>query len=257
MSKSDQQAVKQQAQGQMAQNNANETSTNTQLQGVLGTAQSNAASLLPGVVSGYSDIQSGGGYDPSILGNINSTYGDLASTGGISPGQETAIKNEASQAARSTYQTASDQAQRQMAATGGYGVSGSITGSLARQGSEAASTAANAATAQLAPIEQQGKIAGAAGLSNTQQNLASNKLAATQGLTNVYGMNETQVNATVGQILQNYQQTGQLNNQDMSILTNLAEQPGVFDKIVSTIGTLGGAATGVMSALVPKKIQMT
>ena len=98
-------------------------------------------------------------------------------------------------------------------------------------------------------MQQQGQIAGAAGLSTVQQNMAGNKLAATGGLTNVYGMNEQQVTATVNQIIQNYQMTGQLDNQDLSILTNLANQPGVFDKIVSTIGTLGGAGAGVIAAI--------
>ena len=79
--------------------------------------------------------------------------------------------------------------------------------------------------------------------------MAGNKLAATGGLTNVYGMNEQQVTATVNQIIQNYQMTGQLDNQDLSILTNLANQPGVFDKIVSTIGTLGGAGAGIINAI--------
>ena len=51
------------------------------------------------------------------------------------------------------------------------------------------------------------QVAGATGLSNVQQNIAGNRLQATTGLTNIYGMNETQVNTTVGQILQNYQQT--------------------------------------------------
>ena len=249
MGKSDQAAAKNQANQNIATNNANESTNNAQLQSILGTAQSNASSIMPAAVSGYSDIQSSGGYDPSILGQINSTYGNLATTGGISATDATSMENQAAEAARSTYSTASDSASRALASTGGYGLSGSIIGDLARTGSDAAATATNAADANIAGLRQQGEIAGASGLSGVQQNMASNKLAATSGLTNIYGMNESQVNTTVGQILQNYQQTGQLNNQDLAVLTNLANQPGVFDKIVSTIGTLGNAAAGVMGSV--------
>lgn len=251
MSKSDQNAAKNQANQQTTQNNTNETAANGQLQSILGTASSTAASVLPSVVSGYSDIASSGGYDPSVLGTANATFGNLANNGGISGADATAIEDKAASAARSTYSTGADAAQRAQAATGGYGVSGSIGASLARKGSDAAAAAVTGADASIAGLKQSGEVAGATGLVNTQQNIASNKLQATSGLTNVYGLNENQVNSTVGQILQNYQQTGQLNNQDLSILTNLANQPGVFDKIVGTIGTLGGAAAGIISGVKP------
>jgi len=249
MSKSAQNQVKTATQQQQQQNDTIATNIDNQINSVQGTAASTAASILPGVTSGYSDIAATGGYDPSVLGSINSTYGNLATTGGITPDQIASMQDTASQAAQSTYQTGAAEAEREQAATGGYGVSGSILGNLARKGSEAGAQAAESVEGSIAGLQQQGQIAGAAGLSSTQQNIASNKLAATSGLTNIYGMNEQQVTATVSQILQNYQQTGQLNNQDLSILTNLANQPGVFDKIVSTIGSLGGAASGIMNAL--------
>ena len=147
-------------------------------------------------------------------------------------------------------QTGQDSAARASAATGGYGATGgAIQANLARQGSQAAATAVEDTNASITGLKQSGMIAGAQGLNTSQQNQATNKLSATAGLTNIYGMNESQVSTTVSQILQNYQQTGQLNNQDLTILTNLANQPGVFDKIVGTIGTLGGAAAGVMSGI--------
>ena len=267
MSKSDQNAAKQAAQGQISQNNANESSANTQLQGILGTAQSTAASILPGITSGYSDLAStGGGVDPnSQAAYQNLAAGlpqatNLATTGGLDPATIDAMKSEASQAARSTYQTSADQVARTAAATGGYGSTAALQDQLAREGSNAASQAVNNSQATIGQLQQSGQIAGvsalgtemasgAGGLAATQQNVTGNKLAALGGSTNIYGMNEQQVTSTVGQILQNYQQTGQLNNQDLAILTNLANQPGVFDKIVSTLGTLGGAAAGIIKAV--------
>ena len=250
MSKSDQNAVKSQANNQIATNNANEANANQTAQGVLSTAQGTAASLLPSITGGYQDIASTGGYDPTIAGTINTTFGNLATTGGVSDADANAMQNQAAEAAKSTYQTGQDAAARSSAATGGYGATGgAIQANLARQGSQAAATAVEDTDASITGLKQSGMIAGAQGLNTSQQNQATNKLSATAGLTNIYGMNESQVSTTVSQILQNYQQTGQLNNQDLTILTNLANQPGVFDKIVGTIGTLGGAAAGVMSGI--------
>lgn len=252
MSKSDQNAVKQQANNQINKNNQNETQVNGQLQSILGTAQNNAASVLPTATSTYSDIASTGGFSPDAYSSITGTYQNLMSNGGISDADATAIKNEAAGAARSSYSTASSEAARQSAITGGYGgTSGAIQASLARQGSAAASSAANTADANIATIRQQGKEAGAAGYTNLENSVASNRLTAASGASNLYGLNLNEVNSTVSSILQNFQQTGQLNNQDMSILTNLANQPGVFDKIVGTIGTLGGAAAGIIKAVAP------
>lgn len=250
MSKADQNAVKQQTKDQVNQNNANMNATNTQLQSILGTAESNASSLMPAAVSGYSDILSTGGYDPAITGSINTGYSDLAKTGGISPADEAALRSSAALGAQGAYKTAQDQAMRSKTATGGYGdTSGVIAADLARKGSQAASDAEIKADASIVGLKQSGKEAGLSGLSTVQQNQAGNKLAAAGGITNIYGLNESQINSTVDAILRNYQQTGQLNNQDLSILTNLANQPGVFDKIVGTIGTIGGAAAGTLSGL--------
>jgi hypothetical protein len=210
MSKADQQAAKSQAQQQITANKQFQQQTGEQLQSILGGYQSQAGSILPSVISGYSDI---------------------ASTGGISPGDIAAIQSRASESARSAYDVGASQAQRASAATGGYGTSGSIANTLARQGSQAASRASVDTSASLAGL------------------LSQNKLAAIGGLSNVYGLTENEINHTINAILQNYQMTGQLNNQDLAILTNLANQPGVFDKIVGTIGTLGGAAAGVLSGV--------
>lgn len=241
MGKADQKALKNQANAAIAQNNANMQGLNTQLQSILGQEQGVASSLLPGVTAGFSDIMSGGGLDPTA----KATYADFAQTGGISPASETAMRNRAGEAATSAYSTAGDKARRMMSATGGYGSGAGLLSSMARQGSQAAAQATEDTSATLAGMKQQGMLAGAGGLQSGLQT----KLQALSGMGNLYGLTENQINATVGNILQNYQQTGQLNNQDMQILQNLANQPGVFDKIVGTIGTLGGAAGGIMSGI--------
>jgi hypothetical protein len=250
MGKADQNQAKQAARAQTDSNNAQGGAIGGQLNSILGTAQSTAGSLQPQVTNHYEDIFSSGGYNPAILGDIRDNYRNFASTGGISDVDATAIRNRAADTASSTYKVAADQAQRTASATGGYGdVSAAVSADLARKGSQAASTAVTGADASIVGMRQAGKEFGVAGLGQTEQNIASNKLAATAGLTNVYGLNEAQVSATVDSIIKNYQTTGTLNNQDLTILTNLANQPGVFDKIVGTIGTLGGAAAGVMSGV--------
>jgi len=250
MSKADQKQAKNQAEEQLHKNQANSDTAANITGDVLDTAKTTAKNLLPSVTTGYTDIQTTGGYDPSVLGRINAGYSDLADTGGVSDVDASAMRNRAMQAARSTYEIGQDEAARSAAATGGYGATGgAIQESLARKGSQAAAAAAGSADASIAGLRQSGKIAGIGGLSGVQQNMASNRLTATGGLANVYGMTESQVTRTVDQILQNYQQTGQLNNQDLTILTNLANQPGVFDKIVGTIGTLGGAAGGILTGI--------
>ncbi len=210
MSKADQQAVKSQAQNQISANNQFASQTGSQLQGILGGFQGIGKSILPSVVSGY---------------------GDIASTGGISPEQISAIQSRASGAASGAYDTAASDYRRQLAGTGGYGLSGSGIDTLARKGSQAAAGTAVDTSASLAGLQ------------------SSNRLAAIGGLANVYGLTESEALQTVNQILQNYQATGQLNNQDLSILTNLANQPGIFDKILGTVGTIGGAAAGVLGSL--------
>lgn len=250
VSKADQKALKGQAQQSIAQNNAQSTAINTQLQDTLVGAKGVQSSVLPGITSTYGDIAQTGGYDPSILGDIRTTYGDFAKTGGISDVDATAMRNRSAEAAKGAYDVGINQAQRAATATGGYGdVSGAIVGDLARKGSQAAATSVTAANADIAKLRQTGKLEGAEGLQRTEQGLTGNKLAAAGGLTNVYGLSTSEVNSTVDSILRNFQANGQLNAQEQQILAQLATQPGIFDKIMSTIGTLGGAAAGILSGV--------
>lgn len=249
MSKADQNAARSRSEQNIASNKAQSGEISGQLQDVLGGAKSTASSILPQVTSGYGDVlSSGGGYDPSVLGTIRNTQTNLAQTGGISDTDAVAMRNRAARAGQSTYEDQGKIAQRAVSGTGGYGYSGAITGDLARKGSEAASRAVTDSNADIAKLRQTGKIAGAAGLADTEQKQVANRLQAASGLGNVYGLNLNEVNNTVDNILRNYQVTGQLNAQDEEILTNLANQPGMFDKIIGTIGVLAGAGAGVAGA---------
>lgn len=252
MSKADQRNVKSQAQAQQQQTNTNAGAAGEQISSVLGTAKTNADAALPGIQSGYSDIAGTGGFDPAIIGQIQGTYSDFAKTGGISDASATAMRNRSAEAAKGTYDVAAAGAERARAATGGYGdTSAAVSSDLARKGSQAASTAVTGIDASIAALRQSGQLAGAGGLVSSTQAQTGNKLAALGGMTNIYGLNENEVNSMVDAIIKNYQTQGTLNNQDLSILTNLANQPGVFDKIVSTIGTIGGAGAGVLGVVKP------
>ena len=249
MSKADQKALKQQAKNTIASTNQQSQQISGQLNDVLGESRSNASAMLPGITSGYSDIQSSGGYDPSVLGDVRSTYTNLARTGGIDENAATAMRNRAQRSAQGVYEDVGRTAQRAASATGGYGYSGAIAGDLARKGSEAAERASTSSNADIAKLRQTGMEAGAAGLSDTENKLAGNRLTALQGQSNVYGLNLNEVNNTVDGIIKNFQANGQITAQEQQILANLANQPGIFDKIMSTIGTLGGAAAGVMGGV--------
>jgi hypothetical protein len=267
MSKAQQSQTYNNAQNQQTLNNANEATANTTLQGALGTAQGNAASMLPGIMSGYSDIAgTGGGINQtsndtysSLAGGLDSAK-SLAANGGISPASIQAMEDQASQAAQSTYATGAAQEARTAAATGGYGNTAALQAQNQRQSGQAAAQATTNELASITGMQQAGEEAGtsllgsemstgAGGLAQQQQNQTANKLAAVGGEANVYGMNVQQATATVSQILQNYQQTGQLNNQDMSIMANIAEQPGIFSQVISGLGSLGGLAGSLMTGI--------
>src|SRR6266478_3328728 len=205
MSKADQQALRQQTKNTIASTNQQSGQISGQLQDILGGAKSTASSMLPGITSGYSDIQSTGGYDPSILSDVRSKYGNLARTGGIDESAATAMRNRAQRSAQGVYEDVGRQAERSASATGGYGYSGAIAGDLARKGSEAAERASTSSNADIAKLRQTGMEAGAAGLSETENRMAGNRLTALQGQGNIYGMNLNEVNQTVDNIIRNFQ----------------------------------------------------
>lgn len=250
MSKSQQKSTYNTASGQVQTNTSNEAAANAQLQGVLGTAQQNTSNLYPAITGGYGDVYSTGGYDPGALTTITNDATNLATTGGVTPAQVGALQDESAAAAASAYKTAGAEAQRRAAITGGYGEGGAIDAYMARQASNAGSAAAQQAIGTITPMIQQGEIAGAGILNTTQQNMAANKLAALGGTSNIYGLNDAQVTATLNQILTNYNQTGQLNANDIKIMAEIANsQKGLGANLLNIIQTLGGVASGIMGSL--------
>lgn len=250
MSKSQQKSTYNTANAQIQSNNDNEAAANSVIQGVLGTAEQNASSLYPAVTAGYEDIYSTGGYDPGALTTITNDATNLATTGGITPAEVGALQDESAAAAASAYKSGQSEAERQKAVTGGYGESGAIDAAMARGASNAGSAAAQQAIGTITPMIQQGEEAGAGILNTTQQNMAGNKLAATGGAANMYGLNASQVTATINQILTNYQQTGQLNASDIKLMGDIANaQKGWGANLMGAIQTLGGTAAGIMGGI--------
>jgi hypothetical protein len=248
MSKSDQNAQRAAITQDISQTQKKSGDISGQLNEILGGARETNDYTLPHITGNYEDILSSGGYNPSIGGNITNTYTNFMNTGGISDSDAVAMRNRAQRAAQGTYEDAGKIAERQQAATGGYGASGAILGDLARKGSQAAERASTDTNADIAKLVQTGKLAGASGLSDMQNREAQNRLAAAGGLSNIYGLNINEVNNTVDNIVRNFQVTGQLTNADRQILADLANQPGVYDKIINTIATLGGTGAGVIKA---------
>lgn len=247
---------------------------NTQLQGFLDQGD------LPNVSSNYRDIAATGGYDPNQAANVTRSYEDIgttggydispviqgyaefAKTGGISPEQISGIKNEASQAARSTYQTAQSEAQRQKSVTGGFGYNAGIEDSLARKGSEAAARAASTAGATLAPLEQQGKLAGLGGQVNANNSIVANRLSGLAGegnfLQNKAGNKLAALSGSSGIdanllnfILQNYSNTAGLTSSLAGTQAGLAKQPGFGTNLLTGLQSIGGVGAGILGAIAP------
>lgn len=234
---------------QVSQTRDQGKSQDQQLQGEMAGYNKNADALFPGVASGYSTIAGTGGYSPEALNTLNSGYQDFINTGGIAPSDEAAMINKAGQVGRSAYRTGSDQLSRQIAATGGYGFTAANVNQLARGESEAASNATNNAEAALVGMKQSGKLSGLSGVGQTQQNLVGNQLNALNGSSQLYSTNVQAAQNTMQQILQNFATTGQLSNEDIKILSGIASEPGWGTNTINAIGTIGGAAAGVMSGL--------
>lgn len=222
---------------------------NNQLQGVLGNYQSNSNSLYSPITSGYSSLSaSGGGYNPTDVSTIEGTYNDLSS-GGISPQQLQAMTGQAQQTAASAYKTGEQQLENNIASTGGYGFSGAAEANLARQGSQAASSATNNLLSSLVAQQSQNKIAGASGLNTLNQGMTANQLAALGGQSNIYNTNVNASTNTLQQILQNYQTTGTLTNNDLQTLAKIGAENGWGSNLSNFIQMGAGASAGILGAL--------
>lgn len=183
---------------------------NDQLQGILGSTQTSG-------LSGAGEA-------------ANTGFSNLAATGGYNPSQISALKDEGSEAARSSYQTGSDAYSRALAASGGYGASGDATANLARQGSQAASTAAVSTDANIA------------------QNQIQNQLAGLSGQAGLYGLNQGVMLNLLNTMLGNKSATNAATNQTLGLQQGLALAPGNAQIATGDVlSALGDAASAYAS----------
>jgi hypothetical protein len=247
MSKSDTATAKNQAQKNISGIAAGGAVNQEQIGGMLDTARSTSAGVLPSIIGGYSDISSTGGYDPAILGNLRSGYQNMATTGGVSPESEAALGSQAASGARSVYDTLRANAARTSTSTGGYGDTSAIQANLARQGANAATASTSELGAKLAGMKQSGTIAGLAGIGTTEQGVAQGRLAGLGGLGNVYSQNLNQETNAMSQLIDNYAKQYGLTSGETQTLQKIAAMPGFGTNLMSGIIGLGGVASGAMT----------
>lgn len=221
------------------------------LKGATGAYQNNASGLFPGLSAGFGDIASTtGGYDPSILSGLNSKYQDFANYGGISPSDTAALQNQASQTARSSYQTGEDQLKRNISATGGYGFGASAINSLAAKGADASGTAINDINARIAGQKSSNQLAGLQGQAGLQQSQVNNRLSGLSGQQGIYNTNVAATQNSLEQIIKNFQVTGSLTAQDLQTLTALSKaQPNWWETVMQVANPIGGALSGIGTAI--------
>jgi hypothetical protein len=244
MGKSDQQKARGQISDNLNKVQAQGDANQTFLQGLYGESKSRADEMYPTVASGYADIASTGGYDPSVVGRLSGGYQNLATTGGIDEAGATAMRNRAAEGAKSVYSVLGDSAQRQ-AAAGGGSASAIELSALNRGGGQAASRAVTDTDANIAGLRQTGTIAGLSGESNLQGDVAKGRQTGVAGQASLLGMNFAQQQDAVSNILKNYQISGQLSQSDLQMLQELSKTPGLFDNIMKGISVASGAAMGV------------
>jgi hypothetical protein len=176
---------------------------NSQLQSFLGSlSNSPAASSLPSIESGLQNF---------------------SATGGITPGMTSSIDDQAAQAAQGAYSTASDTANRQLAATGGYGDVGAIDANLARTGSAAGANAVNSANSQLVPLT------------------TSNELSGLTGQAGLYTTNAQQQQSIINSILQLFSTSVGGINSALGTQAGLSVAPGSGTIASNNISNLVGA----------------
>lgn len=184
------------------------------------------------------------------ISSTNPTYSSMMANGGFSPSDETTYLNRATQGVKGTYDVLASQAERQRAAAGGMGTGGEIA-TLARQGTQQQALATENAQADLHQQENANKFTAAAG----QVNAGQAETGVGTGLTSLYGQTNQLYNTQTGEITaqgaQVLQALGLKYNtqaEAAQILAGLAAQPGTFNKILQTIGTLGQGYKNVSGA---------
>lgn len=244
MAKSDQKDVQARTKGNMDWIKSQGDANRAVIGDVYNRSVAASQEMYPGITAGYGDIAGvTGGYDPTTLNTINTAYTGLAQ-GGYTPGDIGALKREATAGVSGAIGGLTDTARRLSAATGSSG-----SGALSRMARTAGETSARAVTGVNADIARQkaANIAtGAGGLSSVQQAITGQRLGALGGASNIYGMNMQQMSDSVRNIIQNYQATGNMSNQDLQILQEISKRPGIFDNIMRGLGVVAGGASAIM-----------
>jgi hypothetical protein len=209
----------------------------------------NKALQDPGVTGQSGGGGGGGGTGAGGPSAIN-TWQDAINTGLITPQQASDLRARAVAPVRAAYQQASDNVERQRALTGGYAPNyDAVQAKLAREQGYGMSDAETNANASIVQAIQQGKLAGAQGLTGAQLGALAGQTGlygATPGLANTFG------NQVLGTNQQNLAGVG-LNNQLAQTLFGAklgqAQIPGNFQQVMGNIssglGLAGDIATGI------------
>lgn len=242
MGKSDQNDVQKRTRDQLANIQQASQRNEAQLNTLFNQGQATTNYLQPGLTAGWGDIAVTGGFDPTHLDTSYRAFTNLAQ-GGIPEADAGAMRRQATAGVEGIYGGLAGQVARSASATGD--MSGSLASRLARQGGEASARAITGVNAEIARQRAANTAVGAEGLTRTQQAVSEGRIRGLTGQTGIYGMNMEQTMNSVRGILQNYQVTGQLSNQDLGILQEISKRPGLFDNIIRGIG----AGAGVISAI--------
>lgn len=214
--------------------------------GLQGSANQFATDTGSAASTGYKNIASTGGYDPTQLQAITGGYQAFADTGGFTPQQSTDYINAATSGVGGTYDVLAGQQQRQRAAQG-LGAGGGEFEAMAREGTAAQEQADLNARSNLAQQVNANKLAGLGGLQTTQQNVAGNELAANAGLSNLYNTATGEVTAQGQQILQALGLQFGSQGEAINFLTSLSKNPGLFGNIMQGLGAVSGAGMSTAS----------
>jgi len=171
---------------------------------------------------------------PVGSGNMFTAYGNLANTGGFSPEDISAMTQQATAPARGVFEAARNQIQRNAATQGNAPNTAAALSRLGRQESEATGQIGTNAMANIAGLQQQGKLYGLSGLSN---------------LANLFG---NQVLQNTGQGLQSDQLRNQIAQMAIQGQLGAAQVPGDFMQgvgnvtgVLNPIGKIGGGIAGL------------
>ena len=203
-------------------------------------ARERTAGLFGETAAGYRGMLGLGGYDPTEYESLRQSYQGLL--GGIP--EESAIRQRGLRGVSSYYDTLFNEARRRQALTGGLGVGGELA-SLARKGSQQLAETTTDVEASLASLRQGRELAGLRGLSDLYGSVAGGRRDAVQGLAGLTGMSLDEQLNIARDILTRIQMGQQVSESELSILANLAQTPGIFDRIIAGVGAGAGAIRAI------------